>query len=431
MNFFGTDGIRGRYGVDIDDGIAYNLGKALINSENNEGIVVVGRDTRISGKRLLNALAQGVYDNGGNVVNVGILPTNAVAHFVRKIGADYGVMVSASHNPPCDNGLKVFDNFGVKLCEKKQIRISKLMENKINYVATSVIPEVFVGVGETYVSDLSQAVKVDLHNISVSLDVCYGASYVVATNLFSSLGAKVVTYCGFNRGKEINVNCGATKPQFLLEKLKEKTTDLGFAFDGDADRLAVFEKGKFVDNSNVFYALAKYYQEKGYLSRGAVVGTVLTNFGVEQALLSQGIKLMRSSVGDEKIFQLMSSNGVNLGGEESGHYLLSDYATSSDALLNALMVSKIYVEKGSIIDYTKELTLLPVTKLDLTLSGVQYEKLKILGLNALQETYQKLYPSVRIVLRLSGTENIARIFIEGDTIIAEKICQELKNKLLG
>lgn len=434
INMFGTDGIRGEYGTFLTCGVAYQLGTSLADLCAEGGIIVVGRDTRLSGGALLNAFISGVEDNGGVAVNIGILPTNAVAHFTRKLGADYGVMISASHNPPTDNGLKVFDKYGVKLCEKKQQEVSSVMEKlTVNYneeVVRARAP--FENIGETYVRDIYRKIPVDLDGIKLSLDCCYGASFEVARKLFALTKADLTVYCGFNDGSQINVSSGATHPEYLIEKLAQNNSQLGFAFDGDADRLSVFEKGKQVDNTAVFYCLIKYYTEHNMLSRGAVVGTVLTNSGLEKAIAKLGLTLMRSAVGDEKIFQLMTAKGVNLGGEESGHYLLSDYATSSDALINALMVSQIYKEKGSLVEYAKELRLLPVHTRNVKIAPEQVQILKEKDAFAqISENFSAGNPQLRLVLRPSGTEPVVRIFVEGDAENPDKMLDDVTNILNG
>ena len=415
MNFFGTDGIRGTYGSTLKDSTAFLLGKSL-SLLGDCPIVVIARDTRVSGDNLFTALAQGVYSGGGNVINLGILPTNAVGHFVRKLGGDYGVMITASHNPPSDNGLKVFDRYGVKLCPSKQIVVSRMMDSLKNERAevSKIYEPVFYDIDNIYCDDVIRAVDVKLPYVKIALDCCYGASYRVAPMAFAKAGAQVTAFCNQNVGANINVDCGATNTQFLLGKLKEGDYQLGFAFDGDADRLAVFEGAELVPSNRVFYAFAKYLKENGKLLNNTVCGTVLTNGGVEQALNKLGITLVRSSVGDTNVFNKMVEDSLNFGGEESGHYLLCDYATSSDAIVNALLVCKIYAEKGSLLKYTVECCDKPCASASIPITRANQRLATNQSLTATVSRITALYPTCRVVLRKSGTENAVRAYLEGE-----------------
>ncbi|MCH5152059.1 MAG: hypothetical protein J1F65_05335 [Clostridiales bacterium] len=415
MNFFGTDGIRGTYGSTLKDSTAFLLGKSLALLGDCP-IVVIARDTRLSGDNLFTALAQGVYSGGGNVINLGILPTNSVGHFVRKMGGDYGVMITASHNPPCDNGLKVFDRYGVKLCESKQLVVSRMMDSLVNERAevNKIYEPVFYDIENIYCDDMLKNVDVKLPFIKIALDCCYGASYRVAPLIFSKAGANVTAFCNQNIGAKVNVDCGATHTEYLLNKLKQGDYQLGFAFDGDADRLAVFEGAELVPNNRIFYAFAKYLHEKGKLLSNTVCGTVLTNGGVEHALNKLGIKLVRSSVGDTNVFNKMVEESLNFGGEESGHYLLCDYATSSDALVNALFVSKIYAEKGSLLKYTAECCDKPCATANIPITRANQRLTTNQSLTATVSRITALYPNCRVVLRKSGTENTVRAYLEGE-----------------
>ncbi|MBS1416601.1 MAG: hypothetical protein HPY94_05650 [Clostridia bacterium] len=414
-NIFGTDGIRGVYGAELDCGTAYLLGAALCGADGDSPVVVVGRDTRPSGEALLRALAKGVHDNGGYVINIGILPTNAVAYFTRKMGCDFGVMISASHNPPEYNGLKVFDRYGVKLCEKKQREISDFMRDREASEAEGAELCVFDCAGKLYTDYIENLLMPDLHGLKISLDCCYGSCYDVASSVFGKTGAKLNVYCGFNRGEMINKDCGATHPEFLEKMMKSNGSELGFAFDGDCDRVAVIERGHSLDNDRLLYALAKYMSEKGLLKKDMVVGTVLTNRGVEMALNGLKLRLLRSDVGDANVFHLMTKKGVNLGGERSGHFLLSDFATGSDALLNALFFARIYKEKGSITDYTAGYKNVPCREKSINVSPDILKRMKNCGyFEKVAGEVRSLFGGVKLVLRASGTEPKVRIYIEGE-----------------
>ena len=415
MNFFGTDGIRGTYGSTLKDSTAFLLGKSL-SLLGDCPIIVIARDTRLSGDALFTALAQGVYSGGGNVINLGVLPTNAVGHFVRKLGGDYGVMITASHNKPEDNGLKVFDRYGVKLCASKQIAVSRMMASLVNERAADdkIYEPIFYDIENIYCDDVLRSLNVTLPYVRIALDCCYGAAYRVAPLIFSKAGANVVAYCDQSVGAQINVDCGATHPEFLAKKMAENDCVLGFSFDGDADRLAVFEGAEQVTNNRVFYGIAKYLKERGKLHDNTVCGTVLTNGGVEQALERYGIRLVRSAVGDANVFDKMVELGLSFGGEESGHYLVTDYATGSDAIVNALLVCKIFAEKGSLLRYTAECVDKPFAFASIPITRANGRLTTERSLATTANRIGALYPDCRVVLRRSGTENAVRVYLEGE-----------------
>lgn len=416
MNFFGTDGIRGHFGTTLTTETAYYLGKSLSKIGADCPIVVVGTDTRSSAGALFSALACGVYAGGGNVINLGVLPTNAVGHFTRKFGGDFGVMITASHNPPSDNGLKVFDTYGVKLCEAKQQAVSRVMTAVSGEKPTlrRVFEPVFYDIADIYVNDVLSAAEVGDCKLSVALDLCHGAACKVAPIAFERISAKVTAFCAKADGKRINVDCGATNPSFLQSKMRG--FDLGFAFDGDADRLAVFEGETQICGSKVFYAIAKYLLENGKLKNNVACGTVLTNGGVERALKNLGVKLLRSDVGDQNVFNLMANSGAIFGGEDSGHYLLTELATTSDALINALVLTKIYKEKGSLIAYTAECDEIPHLSQSLAITDKIASLAEQKQLAATTARISALYPSCRAVIRKSGTEDKIRVYLEGENV---------------
>ncbi len=424
MNFFGTDGIRGKYGEDLTVDSAFLLGKSLALYGGDCPIVVIGKDTRTSGDALFSALAEGVYDGGGNVINLGILPTNAVAHFTRKFGGDFGVMITASHNPPCDNGLKVFDTYGVKLCLSKQKAISSLMDAQSNVKCSRhrLYEPIFYDIDNIYVSDVLSAVKPDCSKLSIALDLCHGAACKVAPAAFERAGASVSAINCTPNGKLINVNCGATCPQTLAQFMQGKGFHLGFAFDGDADRLSVVEDGNVLSGGRVFYAIAKYLKHKGKLPSGKVCGTTLTNEGVSQALSNLGITLLRADVGDANVFNTMAMHKLNFGGEDSGHYLLTKLATGSDAIVNALLVTQIYAECGSLTAYTQECIERQSLSQNINVTDANRNLTEDAKLAATTARVTALYPGCKVVLRKSGTESKLRVYLEGDSLTEAMDC---------
>lgn len=415
MNFFGTDGIRGTYGSTLLQSTAFLLGKSVALLGGDCPIVLIARDTRTSGEALFQAVAQGVYEGGGNVINLGILPTNAVGHFVRKMGGDYGVMITASHNPPQDNGLKVFDRYGVKLCRSKQLAISRMMQSLVQTPPCGRVNEpLFYDIENIYCDDLLRLVNVDLTGLNIALDCAYGAAYKVGRMLFAKAHANTTCFCDKNNGKQINVDCGATHTEFLQQQMQKGNFHLGFALDGDADRLAVVQKEGVVAGGKVFFAIAKYLQQQGKLKGAAVCGTVLTNGGVEVALNKLGIQLLRSDVGDSNVFELMVKHSLNFGGEESGHFLMGDFATTSDALLNALLVTKIFQQCGSLLTYTAECVLEKAISANITLTPQNIQLASPQSLHNTSSRILQMYPNCRLVLRKSGTENKVRAYAEGE-----------------
>lgn len=417
MNYFGTDGIRGQYGSVVTDMVAYRLGAVL---GGNGHIVLIARDTRVSGKALLEACVRGVYSAGGTVINLGILPTNAVGHFVKKFGGTFGVMISASHNAPQDNGLKVFDSRGNKIGKYTQLDISMSMDRVEDIDMTLPCHEpVFHDIDNMYCQDIARCIDVSLRGMSIALDCGYGASYKVAPMLFKMCGASTVAYCNRDMGESINVNCGATYIDALLSHMLSNNCQLGFAMDGDSDRLAVVEGTTVLDNNAVLLALARYMAEQGTLAHNTVVGTTLTNTGLADALSALDITLERSDVGDTNIAELMSDNGYTLGGEDSGHYILSQYATTSDALLVALLLCKIYREHGSLLAYSSGYVATNSIRLDIDLGTVSEAFATSRELAMLASTINNNYHNSRVVLRPSGTEPKVRCYIEGEH------CQEI------
>lgn len=417
MNYFGTDGIRGQYGREVTNLLAYKLGRVL---GKGGGTVLISRDTRVSGMALLEACASGVVCSGGNVINLGILPTNAVGHFVVKFGGKYGVMITASHNPPSDNGLKVFDSNGNKIDIYTQMDISMSMDRLEDSIPNKLHSEpIFFDIDNIYCQDIMSKLPTDLGGMSIALDCGYGASYKVAPMLMKMCGANVVSYCNRDSGDSINVNCGATHIDTLATYMMNNNCQLGFAMDGDGDRLAVLEGSTVVDNNAVLLALARYMLETGTLSDNTVVGTTLTNSGLEVALQSIGLQLVRSEVGDSNISKCMRDNGYNLGGEDSGHYILSDYASTSDALIVALMLCRIYIDKGSIISYSSGFAPTNSIRLDIDLGAVSATFATSRELAMLASSINNNYHNSRVVIRPSGTEPKIRCYIEGDN------CQEI------
>ncbi len=406
---FGTDGIRGEAGKTVDAACAYLLGRALGEDGN---VVVVGRDPRISGESLQGILQYGVASVGGQALNLGVAPTNAVSYFTREFGADYGVMISASHNPPQDNGLKVFDAFGLKLCPQKERVLELRMEEDV-YVSGERRLGLFAqkGILSRYADVLLKDFPGDLQGLHLLADCCFGSAAGLAEEIFCRTGAEITCFNNVPDGQRINVSCGATHPLYL--KAQGKGFDLGFSFDGDADRCVVLQGERILDDNRVFYAIAKYLKKHGLLCGPGVVGTVLTNGGAERALQTQGLALFRANVGDRNVFAEACAKGCNFGGEASGHYLFCDRFSCSDGIYTALMVSRIYRDEGDLFAFTEEYERIPGVSRTVEVSAEKREEMER---KRLFETWTKhlraRFGIERLFVRPSGTEAKVRIYVE-------------------
>lgn len=414
-NYFGTDGIRGVACKELTARTAFALGNALCRLSAQPHIIL-GRDTRISSDMLALALSAGVCAGGGSVEDGGVLPTAAVAHFVRKKGADFGVVVSASHNPPEFNGLKVFDKSGCKLGEKQEERAERYFDE---YAFASPL-----GCGsfrplsdkKSYADYLSSAVKTSFRGKKFVLDCANGAAERFAPRVFKNLGADVIAIGCSRDGHTVNEKCGALHPEQMRETVLRCGADAGFCYDGDADRLiAADEKGEIVDGDKILYILALALQGQGRLAKNLVVGTAHTNTGVERALGRRGIRLLRTDIGDKYVAAQMRQSGAVLGGEQSGHMILSEYSTTGDGILTSVFLASLLQEER--LSVLADVALLPQVNACVKVA----DKVRVLGNEQVRAAAQEAGADAeRLVLRASGTEPVVRIFAEADTLRAAK-----------
>ena len=414
--YFGTDGIRGKYGEKLDEALAYKTGLAL-GEYFGAGKFTVGRDTRVSGEELERGLVKGITDAGGEAVILGILPTPAVAALTIKYGAKCGVMISASHNPPEYNGIKVFDRNGVKLTEEQEGSVEYYIDNPPAVRGGGKITKKSGGKLE-YVDYVVSAVNADFRGLKVWLDCGYGAASTVAEEVFRRSGATVnVDNCSL-RGEKINSGCGALHPDYVRNSMKGTDCRLGFAFDGDADRLAVVTDGEILDGDTVLYNIQKGMD----INRGTVVGTVLNNLALEKRLALDGRRLVRTPVGDKYICDLMFREGYNVGGEQSGHYIVYPAATTGDGIMTAMFFAKSLYKDGK-LDAPEKLDLVPQKAI------AEYADPSIMFDPKLRELTEKAEKTLggdgRIIVRYSGTEPKIRVMVEAsdpgkpDEILAE------------
>jgi phosphoglucosamine mutase len=421
--YFGTDGIRGRTNqAPMTAETAMRVGMAAgrhFMRGTHRHRVVIGKDTRLSGYMIENALVAGFTSVGMDVVQFGPIPTPAVAMLAASMRADLGVMISASHNPYADNGIKLFGPDGYKLSDADEAKIEALIESDVPLADAANIGRarrVEDGRGR-YIhfvkSTFPQNLRLD--GLKIALDCANGAAYNTAPPSFWELGAEVIPIGVTPNGTNINHNCGSTAPQLLQETVVASGADIGIALDGDADRLIVVdETGRIVDGDQIMALIGTSWAQRGLLRGGGVVATVMSNLGLERLLTGQGIDLIRTKVGDRYVLEEMRARGCNIGGEQSGHMILSDHATTGDGTIAALQVLAALVESGKpASELLRQFE--PVPQL---LRNVRFAGGKPLAAQSVQaviaQVEAELNGSGRLVIRPSGTEPVIRVMAEGD-----------------
>lgn len=410
--YFGTDGIRGIANLDLTCPLALSVGNALASLKKNCR-VLIGMDTRVSGDMLLHAVATGVMQGGGDVLDVGVMPTAGIAYLTRFYKADYGVVISASHNPAEYNGIKVFDADGYKLGDKRERDLELRMANP--HIVRSIATGKYMFMHDSaadYVKFLLSNID-GLKGLRVLVDCSNGAAGRVAKTVFEQAGASVVAINTSAAGIDINENVGALYASNLAPKVKDGGFDVGFAYDGDADRLiAVDENGNVVDGDHLLYILACEAQRRGHLETGSVVGTHHTNMGVQEALENKGIKLVRADIGDKYVLEQMLKDGSPLGAEQSGHIILGRHTTTGDGVLASLVVAQIIADSGKTLSQLDEAKGYTQVNINVPVS----DKLRIINSEAVTNEVGKVYEELagqgRVLLRASGTEPKIRIMVE-------------------
>ncbi|WP_024954552.1 phosphoglucosamine mutase [Sulfurospirillum arcachonense] len=423
MKLFGTDGVRGKAGKKLNSMTAMRLAMAAgiyfrKNSINNK--IIVGKDTRRSGYMIENAIVSGLTAVGYDVRQIGPMPTPAIAFLTEDMRCDAGIMISASHNPYFDNGVKFFDAQGHKLDEKAEKEIEEIFYNDAlieenqkeefgigrSKRVDDVIGRYIVHIKNSFPKNLT------LHGIRVVLDVANGAAYKVAPAVFSELGADVILLNDQPNGSNINLNCGALHPENLGEQVRKLRADIGFAFDGDADRLVVVdENGDVIHGDKLLGALSVYLKSNGKLQKNGSVATVMSNQALEDYLNENDIELYRCNVGDKYVLETFAKEGLNFGGEQSGHVILADFAKTGDALVAALAVmANVLTKNESVSKLLNPFELYPQLQKNLSV-GKKVPLEDIDGYSELFKTIEK--ENIRVLIRYSGTENLLRILLEG------------------
>lgn len=423
---FGTDGIRGVFGKNLTDVVSFSIGNAL--SRLTCGRVAVARDTRPHGVVLLQSLVDGLTSGGTDVVDFGIVPTAALSHLTCANKCSYGVMLTASHNPPEYNGIKIVDKRGDKLCRE--------LELLIEHIAL-VEPCEFTYVGayrtenaHAYTTLLGEQCY-DLKGMRIVLDCANGATSPFAYNAFADAGAKVFCFNDSLNGRNINLDCGALCPRRMADKVVYLGADLGLCFDGDGDRvIAVDEHGNVVDGDSILFVLSRYYKALGKLASNTIVGTVTTNYGTEKALRSSDIQLIRTDVGDSNVAAEMFKNGYVLGGESSGHIILSHILRTGDGITAGLELAAAVKNQCSKLSQVAKHDKTPTVGFDYNTDDAATILERLNSDGAIDRARATLGDGGRILVRKSGTEAKLRVLAEADDYaLAQQACNELRGEI--
>ncbi len=436
--YFGTDGIRAKVGSEFMSPefilrLGYAFGK-VIKTETKK--VLIGKDTRVSGYMLESALEAGLSAAGIDVRLLGPMPTPAIAYLTQTFRASAGIVISASHNPYEDNGIKFFLEDGSKLADQTELAIEREMENKLSVVPSANLGKVariydapgrYIEFCKSTIPSLTR-----LTPLKIVVDCANGATYHIAPKVFSELGAEVITIGAKPDGFNINKNCGSTKPEFLKKHVIKNKADLGIALDGDGDRVVMVNaKGEIIIGDHLLYIIAKDRLDRGVL-HGGVVGTLMTNFGLEKSLQSLNIPFIRTKVGDRYILEALKANDWKIGGENSGHVVCLDKTTTGDGIVAALQVLAVMIKQEKTIDdLIKDLKLLPQSLLSLKTDNALILANHPKVLSAVKDLDSMLNNNGRILLRPSGTEPMLRVMVEGQdsnlvNIYAKDLIDEIK-----
>lgn len=436
MSIFGTDGLRGKVNEypmtpEIAMKIAAILGNKSVKIGSGLGRVIIGKDTRKSCYMIESAMTAGLIAAGADVILTGPVPTPAISMLTKSLRADFGIMISASHNLFEDNGIKIFDSNGVKISDEMQHEIEKLLQLPYEkfYTESYLVGKVkrLDDVIGRYIEFVKSSISKDIsfNGMKVVLDVANGSAYKIAPEIFKELGAEVYVLNNEPNGENINKDCGSTHPNIISKKVVELNYDIGIAVDGDADRLIICdEKGEIIDGDYIIGAIAKSMQNENKLSSKTIVLTVMSNLALEKFLNSLGLKAKRTAVGDRNVIKEMIELNSNLGGEQSGHIILKDYSKTGDGILSAIQIIS-YLMKGGL--KTSSISNL-FKKTPQTLVNLRFQKEKKIDLNSeeiklqIAECEKILNGNGRVLVRKSGTENLIRIMVEGENEKQNALC---------
>ena len=439
--YFGTDGVRGIANTELTPELAFKIGRSGgyvltgVEGSSSKPTVCIGLDTRISGPMLESALVAGLLSIGVNVARIGIVSTPAVAYLTRTLGFDAGVMISASHNPVEDNGIKFFGKDGFKLSDETELEIERLMDAEVDRLPRPTgggLGEVAERheLGLQYLAFLKSTVDVSFEGMRIVLDCANGAAHWLAPRVFKELGAEVYVIGAAPDGLNINAGCGSTHPETLQAEVRRLGADIGLSFDGDADRLiAIDDKCEEVDGDYILAICGDALNRAGKLNHSTIVSTVMSNIGYYKGLEALNIRSMQTAVGDRYVMEEMRKGGYNLGGEQSGHVIFLDHNTTGDGILTALQLTQVVKQSGKPLSELKQL----MRKYPQVLVNVRgVDKSKLSGNAAINQVIasveQQLGDNGRVLVRPSGTESLVRVMVEGpDADEIQRYADEIVN----
>ena len=440
---FGTDGARGIANKELTVDLALSIGRAaavvLTNEDVKHPTFLIGKDTRVSGDMLEGALVAGLTSVGANVIILGVVPTPAVAYLVKKFNADAGIMISASHNPFEFNGIKLFNEEGFKLPDEiEDIILDKEHTPDLSFGGDIGKVSYNKNATDMYIEHIKSTIEGDLSGLEIAIDCSNGSSSVTAEKLFTSLGAKVHILSAEPDGTNINQDCGSTHMENLMDYVRKNGLQAGLAFDGDADRcLAVDEKGNMVDGDFLIAICADDMHRRGVLKGNAVVGTVMTNMGFQKFCEEKGLRFEATKVGDRYVLEEMQLSGYNIGGEQSGHIIFSDYATTGDGQLTGVQLMSIMKRRNETLsEMAKVMKRYPQVLINVKISNEMKPKFytdKAIKAEVKQVT-DILGSRGRILVRVSGTEPLVRVMLEGEdyqeiSVLAEEAASVVRERL--
>ena len=409
--------------------LAWAIGKSIVR--NNHARVVIGKDTRVSGYLLESAIQAGLVSAGVDAYLLGPMPTPAIAYITKSMQFDAGIVLSASHNPYYDNGLKIFSSAGFKLDDKTELAIEALIDKPLQVNAPARIGKAYRldDALRRYIDFCKSIVpkNIHMHGLKVVVDCANGAAYYVAPRIFAELGIDVIAINNKPNGVNINENCGSTHPEQLQKEVKKHHAAIGIAFDGDADRvIMVDEQGEIVDGDELLYIIATHHQKHNNL-RGGIVGTQMTNLGMELALAEKNIPFIRSKVGDRYVLEQLQTNHWQLGGESSGHIIHLGFTTTGDAMVSALLVLWALVESGaSLSELRKPVQKFPQKMINVNMrTAINTHQQQQID-QAVKAVETQLQKRGRVLLRPSGTEPLMRVMVEGED---KKLVEQLSTQL--
>ena len=440
--YFGTDGVRGVANKELTPELAFKLGRyggyVLAHNEGEKHPrVLVGRDTRVSGEMLESALIAGLASIGAEVMRLGVISTPGVAYLTREMGAQLGIMISASHNPVADNGIKFFGADGFKLSDKQEEEIEQLLDQEQPDLPRPAGKDIlhfsdYYEGAQKYLSYLKSTIDINLDGLKITLDGANGSTSSLAPFLFGDLEATTVTIGCNPDGYNINDECGSTHPEYLAEKVVETESDFGLAFDGDGDRLiAVDEKGNIIDGDQIMFIIGQEMHKNHELNNNMIVSTVMSNLGFYKALETEGIQSNKTKVGDRYVVEEMRRGHYNLGGEQSGHIVMMDYNTTGDGLLTGVQLAAIIKSSGKTLsELAAQMKKYPQSLINVKVTDKHHVSENEDVKAVMNEVENEMNGEGRILVRPSGTEPLVRVMVEAATNEdAERYAQTIANKV--